>query len=189
MPNLPADRLMTFNIKVPQDRVAVIIGHNGRTIRMLAERSGTRIEVDSESGDIILHDETSKDPYMAFVMRDVIRAIGRGFPPEKAVKLFQDEIYYEEFDIRHFSGKSSKRVMQVRSRMIGSGGKTRKLIEELTDCSISIKGNTVGIIGDIEGMKVASKAINMILSGSEHSSVYSYMEHKRRDLKVARWGF
>ncbi|MCK5772786.1 MAG: RNA-processing protein [Thermoplasmata archaeon] len=180
---------MTFNIKVPQDRVAVIIGHNGRTIKMLAERSGTRIEVDSESGDITLHDETSKDPYMAFVMRDVIRAIGRGFPPEKAVKLFQDETYYEEFDIRHFSGKSSKRVMQVRSRMIGSGGKTRKLIEELTDCNISIKGNTVGIIGDIEGMKVASKAINMILSGSEHSSVYSFMEHKRKDLKVARWGF
>jgi ribosomal RNA assembly protein len=122
-------------------------------------------------------------------MRDVLRAIGRGFSPENAMKLLDDEMYYEEYDIREFSGKSRKRIMQVRSRLIGSGGKTRRLIEELTDCQLSIKGNTIALIGDIEGMKVASKAVTMILNGSEHSSVYSFMERKRKDLKVARWGF
>jgi ribosomal RNA assembly protein len=169
--------------------VGVIIGKKGETLQTLQEKGKTPIEVDSETGEVTLLDDATEDPYLSFRMRDVLRAIGRGFSPEHAYKLLDDDMYYEEYDIRDFSGKSRKRVMQVRSRMIGSDGKTRRLIEELTDCLISIKGNTVAVIGDIEGMKVASKAITMILNGSEHSSVYSYMERKRRDLKVARWGF
>ncbi|RLB20822.1 MAG: RNA-processing protein [Deltaproteobacteria bacterium] len=156
---------------------------------MLQKRCNARIEVDSESGEVVLYDDDAPDPYLTFRMRDVLRAVGRGFSPEHALKLLEDDMYYEEFDIRDFTGRSKKRIIQVRSRVIGSGGKTRRLIEELTDCMISIKGNTVALIGDIEGMKVASKAVTMILNGSEHSSVYSYMEKKRRDLKVARWGF
>ncbi len=180
---------MVYRFKVPLDRVGVIIGKKGETLHLLEERGKTKIEVDSEAGEITLLDDTSSDPYLSFRMRDVLKAMGRGFSPEHALKLLDDDMYYEEYDIRDFSGKSRKRVMQVRSRMIGSDGKTRRLIEELTDCLISIKGNSVAIIGDIEGMKIASKAITMILNGSEHSSVYSYMERKRRDLKVARWGF
>lgn len=180
---------MTYSFKIPLDRVGAIIGRNGETLKLLEERGKTEIKVDSETGDITLLDDSSPDPYLSFRMRDVLKAVGRGFSPENAIKLLDDDMYYEEFDIRDYSGKSRKRVMQVRSRMIGSDGKTRRLIEEMTDCIISIKGHTVALIGDIEGIKVASKAIIMILNGSEHSSVYSYMERKRKDLKVARWGF
>jgi len=180
---------MVYRFKIPQDRVGVLIGTKGETLRMLQKRGKVEIEVDSPTGEITILDDMSEDAYLSFRMRDVLRAIGRGFSPEHALLLLEDEMYYEEFDIREYSGKSSKRVMQVRSRLIGSGGKTRRLITELTDCLISIKGNTVAIIGDLEGLKVASKAVTMLLSGSEHSSVYSYMEKKRRDLKVSRYGF
>lgn len=180
---------MPFKLKVPQDRLGVLIGKDGETLHHLEERCGARIEVDSENGEATLHDEEATDTYMAFRMRDVIKAIGRGFSPEKAQSLLEDDLYYEEMDIREFSGKSPKRVLQVRARLIGSGGKTRALVEELTDCFLSIKGNTVAIIGDIEGVKVAKKAVTMILQGSEHSSVYSYLERKRKDLKIARIGF
>jgi ribosomal RNA assembly protein len=174
---------------VPQDRVGVIIGKNGETLKMLMERSNTRIEVDSETGEVLLLDDNSEDTYLAYRMRDVLRAIGRGFSPDNGMKLLDDDMYYEEFDIREFSGKSRKRVMQVRSRVIGTGGKTRRLIEELTGCLLSIKGNTVALIGDLEGLKIATKAVSMLLSGSEHSSVYSFMERKRKELKISRWGF
>lgn len=180
---------MVYRFKVPLDRVGVLIGKNGETLKQLKEEGKTDIDVDSETGEVTLMDDLSDDPYLSFRMRDVLRAIGRGFSPENALKLLDDDYYYEEFDIRDFSGKSRKRIMQVRSRLIGSGGKTRRLIEDLTDCQLSIKGNTAAIIGDIEGMKVASKAVMMILNGSEHSSVYSFMERKRKDLKIARWGF
>ncbi|MCU0799652.1 MAG: KH domain-containing protein [Candidatus Thermoplasmatota archaeon] len=180
---------MVYTLKVPLDRVGVIIGTKGGTLRLLKERSGAQIEVDSETGEVILHEEGAKDPYLAYRMRDVLRALGRGFSPEHSLLLLKDDMYYEEFDIKDFSGKSRKRGEQVRSRLIGSDGRTRKLVEELTECLVSIKGNTVGIIGDLEGVKVASKAIELLLSGSEHSTVYSFMERKQRDLRTARSGF
>jgi ribosomal RNA assembly protein len=180
---------MVYTLKVPLDRVGVIIGTRGSTLRLLKDRAGAQIEVDSETGEVLFHDEAAKDPYTAYRMRDVLRALGRGFSPEHSLLLLQDENYYEEFDIRDFSGKSRKRGEQVRSRLIGSDGRTRKLVEELTECLVSIKGNTVAIIGDLEGIKVASKAIELLLSGSEHSTVYSYMERKQRDLRSARSGF
>jgi ribosomal RNA assembly protein len=179
---------MPYRFKVPKDRIGVLIGHNGETLSKLRDECGADIDVDSETGEVIIKDNNASDSYKVFRMRDVLRAIARGFTPEKAEKLLEEDLYYEEFDIRDYAGKSQKRIMQVRSRVIGTGGKTRRLLEELTDCHISIKGNTVAIIGDIEGLKVASKAVTMLLSGSEHSSVYSYMEKKRKDLKIARWG-
>jgi len=180
---------MTYRLKVPLDRVGALIGRNGETLRMLQDRCGAPIEVESETGEVVLHEEEGKDSYLVYRMRDVLRAIGRGFSPEKALSLLADDMYYEEFDIRDYAGKSMNRVTQVRSRVIGAEGKTRRLIEELTDCNLSIKGNTVAVIGDLDGLKVASRAVTMLLAGSEHSTVYSFMERKRRDLKVSRSGF
>lgn len=180
---------MVYRFKIPHDRIGVMIGKQGETLKMLEERGKVRIEVESESGELTLFDEDSEDTYLSYRMRDVLRAIARGFSPDHALKLLEDEMYYEEHDIRDHVGRSGKRIQQVRSRLIGTGGRTRRLIEELTDCMLSIKGNTVAIIGDLEGLKVASKAVTMILSGSEHSTVYTYMERKRKDLKISRWGF
>lgn len=180
---------MAYRFKIPHDRIGVMIGKNGETLRKLEMEGKVRVDIDSETGEVIILDDKAGDTYLAYRMRDVLKAIGRGFSPEHGMLLFKDEIYYEEFDIREYVGKSNKRIMQVRSRLIGTDGRTRRLIEEHTDCLLSIKGNTIALIGDLEGLKVASKAVTMILSGSEHSSVYSFMEKKRKDLKISRWGF
>jgi ribosomal RNA assembly protein len=180
---------MVFRFKIPHDRIGAMIGKQGETLKNLRDEGKVNIDVDSETGEVLIYDDEAEDTYLAYRMRDVLKAIGRGFSPDHALLLLKDEMYYEEHDIRDHVGKSNKRIMQVRSRVIGTGGKTRRLIEDLTGCLLSIKGNTVAIIGDLEGLKVASKAVTMILSGSEHSSVYSYMEKKRKELKISRWGF
>lgn len=180
---------MVYRLKIPQDRVAVLIGTDGETLQILKNASGCNLEVESETGEVIIHDERSTDTYKSFRMRDVIKAIGRGFTPEKSMSLLEDDMYYEELDIRDFTGKSSHRIQEVRARLIGSQGKTRRLVEDLTDCHLSIKGNTVGMIGDLEGLKIAHKAVSMLLQGSEHSTVYSFLERKQKDLKIARYGF
>lgn len=180
---------MVFSLKIPQDRVAVLIGTDGETLQKLKKASGCDLEVESETGEVTIHDESSTNTYNSFRMRDVIKAIARGFTPEKSLSLLEDDMYYEELDIRDFTGKSSQRVQEVRARVIGSKGKTRRLVEELTGCHLSIKGNTVGMIGDLEGLKIAHKAVSMVLQGSEHSTVYSFLERKQKDLKMARYGF
>jgi ribosomal RNA assembly protein len=110
----------------------------------------------------------------------MVKAIGRGFSPERAFRLINDDIYFTLLDIRDFVGKSQKHVRRVRSRIIGTKGRTRELIEELTGVSVSIYGNTVAIIGDSEELASAVSAVEMLLSGSEHSAVYAFLEKRKR---------
>ena len=62
-------------------------------------------------------------------------------------------------------------------------GKTRRIIEELTDTHVCVYGHTVGIIGGIEEVQIAREAIRMLINGSQHSTVYRYLHRKRRELK------
>jgi ribosomal RNA assembly protein len=62
-------------------------------------------------------------------------------------------------------------------------GKTRKIIEELTDANICVYGHTVSIIGNIEQAQAAREAIQMLINGSQHSTVYRFLHRKRRELK------
>ncbi|MEL9915093.1 MAG: RNA-processing protein, partial [Thermoplasmatales archaeon] len=115
-----------------------------------------------------------------------IRAIGRGFSPERAFRLFDPGTYLEIIDIKEFVGKNSKRAKTVRGRLIGSGGKTRRLIEEMSESYVSIYGNTACLIGDYIQNEISRESILMILRGNQHSTVYKYLERRRRDLRLSR---
>ena len=168
-------------IRIPRDRLGALIGPGGETRRMLVERSGIQIEVDSDQNEVSIFDDAEGvDPVMALKIRDIVRAIGRGFSPDSAARLFSDDVYFELVDIHDFTGKSRERQRQVTARLIGTEGKTRRIIEEQTGCTLAIYGHTVGIIGELESIGTAKAAVEMILGGAEHSSVYRYLENQRR---------
>ena len=73
--------------------------------------------------------------------------------------------------------------MRLKGRVIGEQGKARRTIENLTETDISVYGKTVSIIGEIEHVSVAKRAILSLLSGSPHSRVYSWLEKKRKEMK------
>jgi ribosomal RNA assembly protein len=172
---------MTVFVRIPQDRVGVLIGPGGETKRRLAERSGIAIEIDSKGNEVAIHNEAEGvDPVMLLKVQDVVRAIGRGFSPDHAQKLFSDEYYLELLDFHDYVGKDKGHVRRVTARLIGSEGKTRRIIEEQTGCDLAIYGHTVGIIGDLETIGAAKQAVDMILSGAEHASVYRFLENQRR---------
>ena len=77
-------------------------------------------------------------------------------------------------------------MVRLRSRIIGTGGKARKNVEELTNTNVVIYGKTIGIIGDYEAVRLARRAFESLLSGSRHSTVYSWLEKQRKKNK-ARW--
>ena len=176
-------------VKIPKDRVGILIGSKGATRQQLEKRSGVPMDIDSRSGDITLHDERAKDPGMSLKMRDVVQAIGRGFSPEHAMLLFNEEYYLFLMDMREFVGKESKDVRRMKARLIGTKGKTRKLIEDMTGSYVSIYEETVGVIGDLMGGSIAKTAVEMLLNGSEHSSVHRLLESKRQQLRIAEMGF
>jgi ribosomal RNA assembly protein len=176
------------SIRVPGDRIGTLIGKNGETKKMLQKKSGVKIEIDTEEGEVIIHDDVQlEDPVMALKILDVIKAVGRGFNPEKAMRLFEDDEYLEIVDLKEFCG--SGQTSRVRGRLIGRGGKTRQIIEDLTGCDMIIYGNTVGLIGNSVSMPVAKHAVELLLNGSEHATVYHYLESQRPMLRIAEMGF
>jgi ribosomal RNA assembly protein len=173
-------------IRIPKDRIGALIGPGGETRRLLIERSGIPFEVDSQENEVTLHDEQpGVDAIMALKMRDIVKAIGRGFSPESAMRLFSDEAYFELIDINEFTGKNRERQRQVTARLIGTDGKTRRILEEQTGCAFAIYGHTVGIIGGIEEIVIAKQAVEMILGGAEHATAYRFLENQRRKAKRA----
>ena len=174
--------------RVPKDRIAVLIGSKGATAKSIRNASGCQeLNIDSETGDVEVKwgEAGSYDPIKAMKLPDVIKAIGRGMAPKAAIRLFDDQHFFEMVDLRDFVGKRSNQQRRIRSRIIGSQGKVRKLIEGLTDTEITIYKSTVVIIGEQEGLSAARQAIEMLAGGSEHGSVLGYLEKDRRRSKLA----
>lgn len=167
----------------------MFIGHGGIIRKTLEERSGAHIHMDSSTGEIEVDLREPDDPLMGMKLQNVIRAISRGFSPEHAFVLFDDDYFFEIIDIRDFVGKSRNAVNRMRGRLIGKEGKTRKIMEETSEAYISVYGHSVSLIGQDLNVVYARTAIEMILNGAEHSSVYSFLEKKRAELKMYRYGF
>ncbi|MEE9151727.1 MAG: KH domain-containing protein [Thermoplasmata archaeon] len=176
-------------VKIPLERVGVLVGKKGEVKKRIEDETGTAFSIDSKSGDVTVDDTNSQDPVLSLKCADMIKAIGRGFSPEKVYPLLNDDVYLTLMDMRDFVGKNQKHIRRVRARIIGTKGKTRRLIEELTGVNVSIYGNTIGVIGEGLKMSIAVNAIEMLLEGSEHSAVYGFLEKKRRDIEMAKMGF
>ena len=177
------------SIRIPQDRVGTLIGTKGETKKMLQRISGIKIEVDTEGEVLIYDDAETADPLMALKIIDVIKAIGRGFAPDRATRLFDDDEYLEVVDLKEFVGGRNNQLSRIRGRIIGKDGKTRQIIEDLTGVYVTIYGNTVALIGNSVSLPVAKHAVELLLNGSEHATVYHYLESQRPRLRIAEMGF
>jgi ribosomal RNA assembly protein len=171
--------------RVPEDRVAVVIGAGGRTRREIAERTHAKVEVDTDEGEVRIEGPDT-DPIGALKARDIVLAIARGFSPERAMRLLKENTYLGVLDIKFTTGKHEKAALRrIRSRVIGTRGKARSRIEELSGCSVSVYGSTVALIGEEEQLERATRAVELLLKGSEHSTVFRLLAHLRRDAAVA----
>ncbi|MCJ7562137.1 MAG: KH domain-containing protein [Thermoplasmata archaeon] len=180
---------MIRSVKIPTERIGVLIGKNGAVKRKIEKLTGVKISVDSEEGDVQMDHSHAEDPAMALAVQDVVVAVGRGFSAEKALKLLNVDIYLEVLDIRDYVGKKATHVIRMRARVIGSHGKTRQIFEELTGIDLSVQGNTVAIIGDLLQIDIARRGLDMLLNGSEHSAVYKFLEGRRMAIKIDGMGF
>ena len=174
--------------RVPKDRIAVLIGAKGATAKSLHQAAGCKeFKIDSDTGDVeVLWGEPgSYDPVKAMKLPDVIKAIARGMAPKAAIRLLQDDHFFELVDLRDYVGKRANQQRRIRARIIGSEGKIRKLIEGLTNTEITIYKSTVVLVGHEEGLAAARTGIEMIAGGAEHGTVLNFLEKDRRRSKLA----
>lgn len=172
-------------VKVPRDRIGALIGPDGRVKASIEKELSVELRIDSQSGDVeITLMPTAQDPTVLFRAKEVVIAIGRGFSPDHAFKLLgDDETVLEVIDLRETVGRSQSEMKRLKGRIIGKEGKTRRIIEELTETKVSVYGHTVSVIGTIDQAGVAKEAIRMLIRGSLHGTVYRFLHRKRRELK------
>lgn len=165
-------------IKIPRDRIAVLIGKKGETKLELQKKLKTKLIISSETGDVTISGE-SIDVYIS---KQIITAIGRGFNPEIALKLLNDENSIEIININDYAKGSKEKLTRIRSRIIGTEGRARSLMEQMTNTYISVYGKTVSVIGRIENVFIARRAIESLLRGSKHGNVYAMLEREREKI-------
>lgn len=174
-------------LKIPRERIGALIGKGGRVKQQIEKRCGVEIEIDSETGDAIISGSKPVEQMEAFRAVEVITAISRGFSPERAYHLFDDEeVVFQQMDLHDYAGKSPNALERIKGRIIGEGGKARRMIEELSGTYISVYGHTVAFIGNYGEVKRATDATAMLAKGSMHKSVYTMLQRARRRDKIDR---
>jgi len=167
-------------IRIPNDRVAVLIGKSGSVKSKIEELCHVSLDIDGETGEVFITSRDNVEKIQPFKAMEIVTAIGRGFSPENAMTLLQDENVLHIIDLREFAGKSHASVERIKGRIIGEGGRARRNMENLSGTHISVYGKTVSIIGDASKLRLAVDAISSISSGSMHGAVYTKLESTNR---------
>ena len=131
-------------IRIPVERVGALIGKGGETKKEIEKKTGTKIKIDSQEGEAEVFSEEINESF--FKAKDIVRAIGRGFSPEKAFKLLSRDNFLSIIELADVAG-TKKEMEHKRGRVIGTRGKAREEIEEDTGASVSVFGKTIAISG------------------------------------------
>lgn len=168
-----------YELKIPKDRIAVLIGKKGEVKRHIEAITKTAIGVDSREGIVSIK---GKDALSMYTAKEIVKAVGRGFNPEIAQLLMKQDYSFELIDLSGYA-KTKNDEKRIKGRVIGEKGKSRKTIEDLTGTYISVYGKTIAIIGELDAVGLARKAVESLISGSQHSNVYRWLEKQRREIK------
>ncbi|NSL74523.1 MAG: hypothetical protein HS050_01270 [Thaumarchaeota archaeon] len=169
-------------IRIPVDRVGSVVGKSGKTKLWIEEKCYVNLDIDSRSGEIhISTDDKISNPLLAV---DLIQSIAHGFSKVRASNLLDEDKFLSIIDLTQYYKKSSHSISRIKSRVIGQNGKARQVIEELSDTNISVYGHSVSIIGSFEQIKLVENAINLLISGAQHKTVYALLQKSRTQAKL-----
>jgi len=168
---------MTFTkkIKIPEARIAVLIGKGGEIRKGIERRLGVKLMISDTDVDVTGESVEVMDA------ENIVRAIGRGFDPETALKLSDEDYTICIIPLP----KKENEQKRIKSRVIGEKGSARENIERLTNTNICVYGKTISVIGKYDDVDNAREAIDKMFKGFSHASVYAFLEKKRREHREA----
>ncbi|MGA2874832.1 MAG: KH domain-containing protein [Nitrososphaerales archaeon] len=172
-------------IKVPLERVGALVGKEGIVKEEIERRCGVTLEIDGKSGEArITYKPEALIESNPFKAVDIVSAIARGFSPQRAFSLLEEERILSIIDLREYAGKSENAMLRIKSRLIGTEGKARKIIEDLAGAQVSVYGHTVAIIGEPDASRVAKEAIDKLAKGGTHKATYEMLQKYRTKQKL-----
>ena len=139
---------MILTVCIPEERKAVLIGRKGKIKKFIEKQTNTKIIINN---NVEIKGSYAEKIYKAM---EIVKAIGRGFSPETAFNLLDDE---NQLNIITLKSETKKTITRLMARVIGRNGSAKKKIEMFTDSHISVFGKTVAIISKWDKLDVASK--------------------------------
>jgi len=172
-------------VQVEPDRIGVVIGKGGSTRKMIEERLNVKLWIDSNTGEVFIIPRQETTASELLKARDVVRALAAGFDPDTAILLAEDAYTLDVIDLKEVA-RSREDLVRIKGRIIGEEGKARRMIEEMSGARLVIGDRHVAIVGDYEQVRVAREAVEMLIRGRQHRTVYDFLRRMRRELERRR---
>ena len=125
------------------------------------------------------------EPLNEYEAEMVFEAINLGFSVDTALTLLDEEMVFEKLNIKDYTRRKDLSI--VRGRLIGTHGKTKNALEQITGCTIKVKDNSVGIIAHGDTISNTITAITNIIRGTKQANAYKYLERinkKKRKIGI-----
>ena len=174
-------------VRIPIDRIAPLIGERGKVVHDLEERTNTLITIDEVNASASIEPATPKTTMDKLLKaKDFITAVAAGFPPDKAWRLLDEGQALIIIDLKEVIGNSPNHLTRIKGRIIGEKGKAKRNIAQMTGVDISIHDDRVAIVGDYESTQIAREAIQMLIQGRMHSTVYRFIDRSMRRVRRSK---
>ena len=171
--------------KIPVERVGILLSNKGEIIKTIQQRLDVKISIDPSLGSVVIEPSKPDTPVNnLFKAKDYIEAIGYGFSPERAERVLGEDQVLLVIDLKDQLRLPENHLKRIKGRIIGEEGRARRNLEEISGCYISVYENYIAIIGDYESANAVKEAIQLLIEGREHSTVYRYL--KRLMLRSSR---
>ena len=93
---------------------------------------------------------------------------------DDALLLLNEDYLFEAIHIKDFTKRHDLKI--IKGRIIGTEGKTLRVIQDLSNSLIAVKDNDVAIIAQSNDFENARQAVISLIKGSKQANVYSYLE-------------
>lgn len=110
----------------------------------------------------------------------VFEAINFGFSVRRAL-LLKNEDYV--FRVVHIKDHTKRNLADVKARLIGKKGKTRRVFSETSGCEILITDTEVGVIGEALDVESVETAVINLIRGSKQTNMYKFLEKHNKTKK------
>jgi len=166
-------------VSVSKNCIGVLLKNNRAVLKEVERRGRVKLAV---AEDVVT---IQGEPGEEWVAEKVLDALCYGFDAKKAFRLFSEDHFLEVIDL--CAALRGKAVERYKARIIGTRGKAKKTIEELSGASLAIAGDAVAILGRFDEIQAAREAVLRILEGAAHSSVYSFLQRLAREKKLSEF--